>query len=290
MEQKERVDIDTTKTSLTGIAGAFETLIRKFRTLLHILFLIPVYMVGVICMGIALTPALYFVNFVSASTQTWCQFSHTLTLAFSCVIGFYIFGFSLLFVVPVINFCLPTRIKPWRGIYYSVAAIPWYLHNALTYIPRYLFLEFVTPTPFNLMFYRLMGMKIGKGAQINTVNISDPRLIEMEDKATLGGSVTIACHYASGGFLIIAPVRIRKGATVGLRAIILGDVEIGERARVLPNSAVMPKTRIPAGEIWGGVPAQFIAKAGQDSPEKAQAGAETTAKPEGTPTNPDNKA
>jgi acetyltransferase-like isoleucine patch superfamily enzyme len=116
----------------------------------------------------------------------------------------------------------------------------------------------MTPTPFNLLFYKLMGMKIGRGVQLNTTHISDPCLIELGDKATIGGNATIIAHYAQGGFLVIAPVKIGAGATVGLRAIILGDVEIGEKAKILPNSVVLPKTRIPPGETWGGVPAKKI--------------------------------
>ena len=98
-------------------------------------------------------------------------------------------------------------------------------------------------------------MRIGKNCQINSTAISDPSLIELGDYVTIGGSATICAHYASGGFLVIAPVKIGSGATIGLRAIIMGGVEIGEKAKLLPNSVVLPKTKIPAGETWGGVPA-----------------------------------
>ncbi len=142
---------------------------------------------------------------------------------------------------------MPFRLKPFRGSYYSLTSVPWYFHNAFTYIVRYTFLEFITPTPLNLLFYRLMGMKIGRGAHINTTNISDPCLIEIEDKVTIGGSVHIIAHYASHGYLIVEPVKIRKGATVGLKATIMGDVEIGEGATIAPHEVVLPKSRIPAG-------------------------------------------
>jgi acetyltransferase-like isoleucine patch superfamily enzyme len=92
-----------------------------------------------------------------------------------------------------------------------------------------------------------MGMKIGKGAHINTTNISDPRLIEIGDKVTIGGSVHIIAHYASKGYLIVDPVKIGKGATVGLKATIMGGVEIGEGAVIAPHEVILPKSRIPAG-------------------------------------------
>jgi len=92
----------------------------------------------------------------------------------------------------------------------------------------------------------MMGMKVGNGVHINTTNISDACLIELEDKVTIGGSAHIICHYAAKGYLVIAPVKIRKGATLGLKCTIMGDVEIGENAIIAPHEVVYPKSRIPA--------------------------------------------
>ena len=103
-----------------------------------------------------------------------------------------------------------------------------------------------------------MGMKVGIRTEINTSNISDPGLITLEEGVTIGGSATIIAHYAVHGYLIIAPVHIRKNATIGLRAIIMGGVEIGEGAKILPNSVVLPKTIVPAGETWAGIPAKKL--------------------------------
>ena len=91
-----------------------------------------------------------------------------------------------------------------------------------------------------------MGMKIGKGVHLNTTNISDSALIEIEDHVTVGGSAHIIAHYATKGFLVLSKVKIEKGATIGLKATVMGDVEIGEGVMIGPHEVVMPKTRIPA--------------------------------------------
>lgn len=103
-----------------------------------------------------------------------------------------------------------------------------------------------------------MGMRIGRNVTINSTALADPSLIEMGDGVTIGGSASIMAHYAQGGYLVIAPVRIAAGATIGLRAIIMGGVEVGEKARVLAGSFVLPNTCIPAGETWAGIPARRI--------------------------------
>jgi acetyltransferase-like isoleucine patch superfamily enzyme len=116
----------------------------------------------------------------------------------------------------------------------------------------------LTPSPFNIWFYRRLGMKIGKHCQVNSTHISDPSLISLGDRVTVGGSVTLVAHYGQGGFLILAPVVIEDQVTLGLKATVMGGVRIGRGAKVLPHSVILPKTQIPEGETWGGVPARKI--------------------------------
>ena len=246
-KNNKKADIDAKTSERTGIAGLLETALRRFRTGSYIIALIPLYIIGILGMGISATPAVYFFNFITNISQPLPQLLYYFIFSSSLVASYFIYGLVLIFVIPMINFLMPFRLKPFRGTYYSLTSVPWYFHNAFTYIVRYTFLEFITPTPLNMMFYRMMGMKIGKGAHINTTNISDPCLIEIEDKVTIGGSVHIIAHYASKGFLIVEPVKICKGATIGLKATIMGDVQIGEGATIAPHEVVFPKSRIPAG-------------------------------------------
>ncbi len=172
--------------------------------------------------------------------------------------SYFAYGLSLLLIAPAINFVLGGRLKPYRGSAVTLAAMRWYVHCTMTLVVRYSFLEFVTPSPFAELYFKLMGMKIGRNVTINSTAIADPSLIEMADGVTIGGSASILAHYAQGGYLVIAPVKIGAGATIGLRAVVMGGVEIGEKAKVLASSFVLPNTKIPAGETWAGIPAQRI--------------------------------
>ncbi len=239
-------NILTTKSNLSGLAGVFETLLRRFRTGMFLAALMPLYLVGILAMGISATPGVYFFFWVKNLTISWAPVAHYFAISTAAVMAYFIYGFCLIFVVPFFNFILPFRIKPFRGNYYSWHSVPWYIHNALTYIVRYTFLEFVTPTPINVWFYKMMGMKIGKGVHINTTNISDPGLIELGDHVTIGGSATIIAHYGQKGYLILEKVKIGAGVTVGMKATIMGDVQIGPGAMVAPHEVILPKSRIPA--------------------------------------------
>ena len=260
--RKKRIDTDPQDSSLTGFAGFFERAFRKFKVFVSMLTLVPAYALGALCIALAMTPALFVFNQTSSLAIRFAEYDTNLLPLFFKGLGigsgFFVFAISLALIVPLFNFILRTKPKPWRGPYYSAHTIPWAFHNGFTYLVRYSVLEFMTPTPLNVLFYRLMGMKIGQNCQINTTNISDPCLIEIGNKVTIGGSVSIIGHYGVGGYLILSPVKIRDGVTIGLRATVMGGVEIGENARILPHSVILPKTIVPAGEVWGGVPAKRI--------------------------------
>jgi hypothetical protein len=246
-EKKVREDLDAATTDRKGIGGVFEFLIRKFRVASFIIALFPLYLVSTFAMAVSVAPGILFFNFMSEISVSWSPVWHYIALGSGVAFGYFIYGITLLFVAPLFNFLLPFRLKPFRGNYYSLSTIPWYFHNALTYLVRYTFLEFVTPTPLNTLFYKMMGMKIGKGSHINTTNISDPCMIEIGEKVTIGGSATLIAHYASKGYLVVDKVKIGNKATVGLKATIFGDVEIGEGAIIAPHEVILPKSRIPEG-------------------------------------------
>lgn len=265
--QKHREDVHSVESKRKGLDGLIERALRRFRAGFQAVVMVPLYLLAGILYGAALVPSVLFHRFLARLAQPYSEVFQTLAACLGIGVGFFLFGFSLICLVPVLNLVLGRGVKPWRGPYYSLPAIRWFLHNGLTYLVRYIFLEFVTPSPFLNLFYSWMGMKIGRGVQINSTHISDPSLIEVGDRATIGGSATIVGHYGVGGYLVIAPVKIGAGATVGLKATVMGGVEIGEGARILPNSVVLPKTKIPAGQTWGGVPAKHVEAVKSPEPE-----------------------
>ena len=250
-KEKKREDLYAATTDRKGIGGFLEIFLRKFRMVSFIIALFPIYIVTTLAMGISISPGILFFDFISDYSSSWPTALHYIAMGFGISFGYFIYGISLLFVVPLFNFLLPFRLKPFRGNYYSITTVPWYFHNALTYLVRYTFLEFVTPTPLNTLFYKMMGMKIGKGSHINTTNISDVCMIEIGEKVTIGGSATLIAHYASQGYLIVDKVKIENKVTIGLKATVFGDVEIGEGAVIAPHEVVLPKSRIPEGKRLG---------------------------------------
>ena len=248
--------------------NAFERLLRRFARTSYALVVLLLYMLAATAMGLAAVPALAMV----LALFGWAGHLHALpgllVKGFALALAWFVFGMGLLAAVALYNKALPTRIKPYKGGYYTLDAVPWFLHNGLFYLARFIFMPFVTLTPYGVWFLKAMGMKIGRNAFINTEYISDPGLITIGDDAVVGGSVRICAHYGGGGSLVIAPVVVGHRATLGLACCIMGDVLIGEDAVILPESVVLPGSRVGAGETWGGVPARPITRENMDEVKK----------------------
>jgi hypothetical protein len=246
-------DINSLDSTKKGLVGNFENIFRQFKNIGFSLLLVPIGLLYILCLGVSLAPGLFVlqkIHYFVQQTQLSMivtSFLYGLGIGF----GFVLFIFTLIFIVPLCNLPLIPLVRSYRGPWFSIESIPWYYHNALTYLVRYTILEFLTPSPLNNLFFKMMGMKIGKGVMINTTNISDPCLIILDDYVTIGGSAFLMAHYGMKGFLIIDKLHLKKGAMVGLGAKILGGVTIGEKATILPNSAVLPKTIVKDGEKFG---------------------------------------
>ena len=243
--------INNQKSKKQGFVGHFETTLRQFQNLAFVLFLAPIAILYIFCISISVTPGFYIYLNLQQTVKDAPVIIQALAAGFSLGIGIILFIFVLIFVVPLCNFPFISLVKSYRGPWFSLESIPWFYHNALTYLVRYTVLNFITPTPLNILFFKMMGMKVGKGTMINSSNISDPCMIELGDYVTIGGSAYLMAHYGMKGFLVIDKLIIRHKANIGLHAYVMGAVDIGEFVQVLPNSAVLPKTKIPKGHKYG---------------------------------------
>ena len=238
--------------------GPVDRFIRRFNRIAYLLAVLLIYAVASTVFGVALAPALWFLHATLPRALALAPIARWPAAGTLLALAFFVAGFALLVVVPIYNLVLPTRVRPFNGEYFTYAALPWYVHNALFYVVRLTILPFITTTPFALWFLRAMGMRVGRRVYVFTEFISDPCLITLEDDVVLGGGVRIFAHSAGGGHLLIAPVRVGAGATVGVNATVMGDVVIGPRALIQPHSVVIPGSRVGAGEVWGGIPARPI--------------------------------
>lgn len=122
--------------------------------------------------------------------------------------------------------------------------------------------------PFNswrLFFYRLRGIKIGKGVyivQTAFLEESRPWLIEIHDGVRIGIGVIIVTHdavyneYDKSIPFRYGKVILKRQASICPGSIIMPGVTIGERSVVAPGSLVIRD--VPDGVIVSGQPAKHL--------------------------------
>lgn len=226
------------------------------KSLLQAIGALPFLALAAVAAGLSAAPGVFVFLQIQQRAQGLSEPLYCLAIGGSLVAGYIAYGFALILLAPLCNLLFGGRLlKSYKGKQVSLGILPWYVHATFTMLPRLTFLPFICTTPFINLYYRLMGMKMGDNVVINTTAIADPKMIELGERVTLGGSCSIMGHYAQGGYMVIAPTKIGNGATIGLRAIIMGGSVIGEKAKVMAGSFVLPRTVIPPGELWGGIPA-----------------------------------
>ena len=180
--------------------------------------------------------------------------------------GITAWGVTLVILSGLLGGLFRPRLKPGKYPLKSFVTIQWAWSMVFHKIALF-FLPFLVPSFIGNTFYRLSGAKLGKGVQINSAYISDAGSVTLGDGVVIGGKAIINAHLTEKGELVMAPVNFGKDALIGMGSGIQAGCVIGEGA-IVASRAVVPKwTNIPAGEVWGGIPARCIRMADGTIPE-----------------------
>lgn len=213
---------------------------------------------GALLMGTALTPGILLILEIVQLSEGWPGLGRAFALGVGVMLGYFLYGFTLMTLIVLISKMLP---KPSEGEYpyFSGPSILWFLNDAILFPASKTFIDFVPLSGINILYYKLLGAKIGKGVQLNA-QLIDCWLVEIEDDVVIGGGAVIVCHVAEGGRLKLKRVKVGRGATVGMGSLVMPGVEIGEGALIGAHSVVLTNKKIPARTIWVGVPVRPVRK------------------------------
>jgi non-ribosomal peptide synthetase-like protein len=126
-----------------------------------------------------------------------------------------------------------------------------------------LHLDILAGTPWTARYARMNGAHCGPGARLATLP-SPTSLVHIGAGATLEGDVDVRGWWLEGGELVVGEVRIGEGARVGTRSVLMPGADIGAGAEIEPGSVVSGP--VPAGERWSGSPARREGMAGEGWP------------------------
>jgi non-ribosomal peptide synthetase-like protein len=103
---------------------------------------------------------------------------------------------------------------------------------------------------------RALGVKLGRYAEVSTVEIGAPDLLEIGDDCTLGDEVTLGTAHVEGGWMVVERTTLGRRVFVGNNAVIPQGLTIGDRS-LIGALTVAPSAEEGAGRAgasWVGSP------------------------------------
>jgi acetyltransferase-like isoleucine patch superfamily enzyme len=179
---------------------------------------------------------------------------------FVTLVAFYFFQIIMAFFVLTVT----RMMYPFKEGIYSFRTDKWvcYRWNLFAFIGiTNLFLHYqrdFLPPALRSFFTWLMGarLRLRKNFLSSGGIVFDPFFVEVEEGATIGYEVLLLPHAIAVDQLHLKRIKIGDGATLGDRTLVMPGAEIGKNAVIRPLSLVTSNTKVPDGEVWGGVPAR----------------------------------
>ena len=212
------------------------------------------HLLAVSVLAFSLFPMVYFFYTVWKFMGVYPIAAKILAFSFSIAFGYFLFGTALIFICVLAKDLFGFKIAPGLFTIHSMECLRWMGYNSLILLANSAFLDVLRLSPFQTLFYRSMGAKVGEGVNINTSGLADLSMLEIGNNVLIGGGVALICHASERGFIRLAPTKIGHNVSVGLGSVIMPDCEIGDGASISPCSYLPKGTKIPPKGLWGGNP------------------------------------
>jgi hypothetical protein len=222
------------------------------------LFMGGLYAACVVLFGLSLAPGIYLLLRVWEATPDLSAAVRCILLGTSAAAGYFLYGFTLSLLVGVLRTALRLRAGEGHHSLFSVEAMKWALVNALYMIVLFTFVDFLLPTPFANVLFRLLGARLGRNVQMNSKYVFDAPLLEMGDDTVVGMGAFIVAHVVERGVLKIKRVKIGKNVTIGTHAKIMPGCVVGDDSIIGAGAVLLKNTEVEPGSVWYGVPARNV--------------------------------
>jgi non-ribosomal peptide synthetase-like protein len=143
-----------------------------------------------------------------------------------------------------------------QPVYCSIYDPYFWLHERLWKVTPVELLHVFDGTPFKSVFWRLMGVRIGRRVFDDGVHISERTLTTIGDNCVLNAGSKIMCHSEEDATFKTDRSTIGDGCTIGVGAFVHYGVTMGNGSALAADSFLMKGEEVPAHARWGGNPAR----------------------------------
>lgn len=206
-------------------------------------------------------PAFMLIDWLDA--HTWDVFETQLSPAIA-------FGFFFLLAVPasallllltllataVLRLMLPRQ----RAGMFSVYSFDFWRKKFLTLIldSSLHVLHGLFATVYAPLWLRLLGVKVGRHAEVSTAEGVLPELLTLGDDSFIADAAMLGDEEQRGGWMILKPTRIGNRSFVGNGAYVPDGVDVPDDVLIGVQTRVPRKERLAAGQTWIGSPPQLL--------------------------------
>jgi len=200
----------------------------------------------------ALLPGVLALNVVAREYGGWWMLALAPVVAISFIV-------LLALEIAAVKWLLLGRVRPGRypvhGWFY---VRKWFVDQLMD-----VGLDLLGPlysTVYLAPWYRLLGCRLGRLAEVSTVCATSPDLLRIDDESFIADCASLGAAHVEGGFMTILPTRIGRRSFVGNSASVPPGTVIGENSLIGCLSA--PPLSSPGAEqpdtSWCGSPALFL--------------------------------
>jgi len=112
----------------------------------------------------------------------------------------------------------------------------------------------VYATVYSPMWYRLLGAKVGRGAEISTAQGLIPDLLTLGDETFIADAVMLGDEEIDGGWMMLRPTVISRRSFIGNGAYVPDGTVVPENVLIGVHSRVPDNDRMQPGDTWLGSP------------------------------------
>jgi non-ribosomal peptide synthetase-like protein len=203
-----------------------------------------------------LFPAFFVYDMVEANLvdiADWVQWYHVLPIV-AWIMGAALVVFTILFVVAVRWTLLPKRLQPGTHSIHSTLYLRQWIVNLCTEVSLDT-LSSLYATIYMRAWYRLMGCKIGKGAEISTNLGARYDLISIGSKSFMADECSLGDEDIHRGWVTFKHTEIEDRVFVGNNAVIGHGAHLREGSLIGVKSKAPDSGETQRDETWFGSPA-----------------------------------
>lgn len=126
-------------------------------------------------------------------------------------------------------------------------------------------LEYLLGGPTASHVHRVFGTRVGRGAHLDHLP-SATGLVRIGHGVSVGAEADLHGHWVEAGTFVLGEIVVGDHARIGARSIVLPGVRVGSWAEIQAGSRVA--SSVPAHEYWGGSPLRRLGEAGVTWPSE----------------------